>query len=359
MFLVVSCPCALVISVPLTFFGGIGSCSKKGILVKGSSALESLANIKTAVFDKTGTLTKGVFKVTEIHSVNPELLPEDELVALAAHAETYSNHPAAVSLKKAHTHSEKCTIANVTEAEEIGGHGIKVNIDGKIILAGNDRLMRTQSVKNFSDAEPENAGTVVHVAKDGEYCGYIVISDESKEDAECAIKKLKKLGVRKIVMLTGDNNAAAEKTAKALGLTDFYAQLLPENKVEKIEELLAELHGNHSKETVAFAGDGINDAPVLARADVGIAMGALGSDAAIESADVVIMTDEPSKIAEAMKTSRKTISIVYQNIVFSLAVKVAIMILSAAGITNMWIAVFGDVGVSMLAILNAARALKK
>lgn len=359
MFLVVSCPCALVISVPLTFFGGIGSCSKKGILVKGSSALESLANIKTAVFDKTGTLTKGVFKVTEIHSVNPELLPEDELVALAAHAETYSNHPAAVSLKKAHTHSEKCTIANVTEAEEIGGHGIKVNIDGKIILAGNDRLMRTQSVKNFSDAEPENAGTVVHVAKDGEYCGYIVISDESKEDAVSAIKKLKKLGVRKLVMLTGDNNAAAEKTAKALGLTDFYAQLLPENKVEKIEELLAELHGNHSKETVAFAGDGINDAPVLARADVGIAMGALGSDAAIESADVVIMTDEPSKIAEAIKTSRKTISIVYQNIVFSLAVKVAIMILSAAGITNMWIAVFGDVGVSMIAILNAARALKK
>lgn len=359
MFLVVSCPCALVISVPLTFFGGIGSCSKNGILVKGSSAIESLTHLKTAVFDKTGTLTKGSFLVTEIHSVDPEKLPEDELVALAAHAETYSNHPAALSLKSAHHHDNKCTISNITNAEEISGQGIKSIVDGKTILAGNENLMKNQGVKNFSAAQTDSAGTIVHLAIDGEYCGYIVISDESKKDSKEALLKLKKSGVSKIVMLTGDNQKSAEKTAAELGISHYFAELLPENKVEKVEELLSELVVNGKKKaSLAFIGDGINDAPVLARADLGIAMGALGSDAAIESADVVIMTDEISKISQAIKISRKTISIVYQNIIFSLGIKVLIMILSGLGITNMWTAVFGDVGVCLIAILNATRTLK-
>lgn len=360
MFLVVSCPCALVISVPLTFFGGIGSCSKKGILVKGSSALESLAKMKTAVFDKTGTLTKGSFRVTEIHPVNPEKIPEDELVALAAHAETYSNHPAAMSLKSAHHHDSKCTISNITGAEEISGQGIKAVVDGKTILAGNEILMKNQGVKNFAPVKSETSGTTVHLAVNGEYCGSIVISDETKNDSKFAIEKLKKLGIKKIVMLTGDNKESAQKTASETGITDFFAELLPENKVEKVEALLNELESSGKKKgTLAFIGDGINDAPVLARSDVGIAMGALGSDAAIESADVVIMTDEPKKIGEAITTSRKTISIVYQNIIISLGIKVLIMALSSMGITNMWVAVFGDVGVSLIAILNSVRALRK
>lgn len=359
MFLVVSCPCALVISVPLTFFGGLGSCSKKGILVKGSSSLEALAKMKTAVFDKTGTLTKGSFLVTEIHPVNPEKIPEDELVALAAHAETYSNHPAAVSLKSAHHHDSKCTISNISDAEEISGQGIKAVVDGKTVLAGNASLMTSQNVRNFIPQETQTAGTTVHLAIDGEYCGSIVISDETKNDSKTAVQKLRKLGISRIVMLTGDNTASAGKTAQEIGISEFYAELLPENKVQKVEKLLEELEaGGKKKGTLAFIGDGINDAPVLARSDVGIAMGALGSDAAIESADVVIMTDEPAKISEAVKTSRKTISIVYQNIIFSLGVKVLIMILSGMGITNIWTAVFGDVGVSLIAILNAVRALK-
>ena len=361
MFLVVSCPCALVISVPLTFFGGIGAASRSGILVKGSSAIEGLAGVKTAVFDKTGTLTRGVFTVTEIHSMNPDVLPEDELVALAAHAETYSNHPTATSLKNAHTHTAECTISNVTDAEEISGQGIRVKIAGKTVLAGNSRLMKENAVNGFAEAQTETAGTVVHVAMDGEYCGWIVISDRTKADARQSIFALRRLGIKKIVMLTGDSKAAGTKAAEELGITDVYTELLPEDKVLKVESLLAELSDGRKrpKGTLAFAGDGINDAPVLSRSDVGIAMGALGSDAAIESADVVIMTDEPAKIAEAIKLARRTLSIVHQNIAFSLGVKAAIMVLSAVGITSMWTAVFGDVGVCFLAILNAMRALGK
>ena len=360
MFLVISCPCALVISVPLSFFGGIGKASRNGILVKGSSVLEHLASIKTAVFDKTGTLTKGVFMVTEVHSEDPESLSEEDLITFAAHAETYSNHPAALSLKKAHHCTEKCTMSNVTDAEEISGQGIRVNLNGKTILAGNARLMTENSVSGFKEKEQSGYGTTVYLSIDGNYCGYIVISDETKADAKNSVNLLRKLGIKKIVMLTGDTESAGKKIAEETGLDEVYANLLPEDKVNKIEELLAELNVNGKKTGIlAFAGDGINDAPVISRADVGIAMGALGSDAAIESADVVIMTDEPSKIAKAIQISRKTLSIVYQNIILSLGVKAAIMILSATGLGNMWLAVFGDVGVCFIAILNAMRALGK
>ena len=360
MFLVISCPCALVISVPLSFFGGIGKASRNGILVKGSSALEHLASIKTAVFDKTGTLTKGVFMVTEVHSEDPESLSEEDLITLAAHAETYSNHPAAVSLKKAHHCTEKCTMSNVTDAEEISGQGIRVHLNGKTILAGNARLMKENSVSGFKEKEQQGYGTTVYLSIDGKYCGYIVISDETKADAKNSVNLLRKLGIKKIVMLTGDTESAGKKIAEETGIDEVYANLLPEDKVNKIEELLAELNVNGKKTGIlAFAGDGINDAPVISRADVGIAMGALGSDAAIESADVVIITDEPGKIAKAVQISRKTLSIVYQNIILSLGVKAAIMILSATGIGNMWLAVFGDVGVCFIAILNAMRALGK
>lgn len=357
-FLVVSCPCAIVISIPLSFFGGIGANSKQGILVKGSNALENLAKIKTAVFDKTGTLTKGVFVVTDVHTTKPEKIPEDELIAIAAHAETYSNHPAAKSIKSAH-HGQCCSIANITNAQEISGGGIKVNLDGKIILAGNEWLMNTQNVIGFSKYNKNDIGTIVHVAIDGEYVGHIVISDETKQDSKKAIENLHKIGVNKIVMLTGDIQFTAESTAKELGIDTYYSNLLPENKVEKLETLLAELGtGKNKRGTLSFTGDGINDAPVLARADVGIAMGGLGSDVAIESADVVIMNDEPSKIADAIKISKKTINIVKQNMYFSLITKFAIMILGTLGIANMWLAVFGDTGVALLAVLNAMRTLK-
>ena len=354
MFLVVSCPCALVISVPLAFFSGIGSASRRGILLKGSSAIEGLSKVKTCAFDKTGTLTKGVFVVTDVHCVNPEALPEDELIAIAAHAEIYSNHPAAKSLREAH-HGECCSLAKVTDAEEIKGQGIKVNLDGKIVLAGNALLMKHQNVADYVECTDTDAGTVVHVAIDGKYAGHIVISDQTKNDTQDALDSIKKAGVKKLVMLTGDNEQSACKVADELGMNNVYANLLPEDKVSKVEELLAE--EKSCKGTVAFAGDGINDSPVLARADVGIAMGALGSDAAIESADVVIMNDSIAKIAEAIKISKKTKRIVYENIVFSLGVKVAIMALSAFGITGMWLAVFGDVGVCFLAILNSMRSL--
>lgn len=354
-FLVVSCPCAIVISVPLSFFGGIGNASRKGILVKGSSAIEGLSKAKTAVFDKTGTLTKGVFVVSDVHLAPGSEIPADELIAIAAHAETYSNHPAAISLKKAH-HGECCSLAKITDAQEISGQGIKVNLNGIIVLAGNQRLMEEQNVQGFVKCDKPDFGTIVHVAQDGKYCGHIIISDETKEDSAFAIQNLKNAGVEKIVMLTGDTKKSAEKTAKELGITDVYSQLLPGDKVTKVEELLSAMEKNGRKKgTLLFAGDGINDAPVLARADIGIAMGGMGADAAIESADVVIMNDSISKIAEGIKISRKTKRIVYENIVGSLSLKVAIMILSALGITNMWLAVFGDVGICFLAILNTMR----
>lgn len=353
-FLVVSCPCAIVISVPLTFFGGIGAASRNGILMKGSSSVEALSRIRTAVFDKTGTLTKGIFAVSEICPADASI-SKDALIALAAHAEAKSTHPVAKSLGAAHS-GECCKRQNLSDAEEIAGQGIKVNLNGNIILAGNETLLKENKVLNFdAGAAKEKAGTIIHIAENGKYLGFIVISDQIKDDAKTAIKNLKKTGVSKIVMLTGDSGKAAEKAASQIGITEVFSELLPQDKVSKIEILLEELKNSNGK--VAFAGDGINDAPVLARADVGIAMGALGSDAAIESADVVIMTDEPSKVADSIKISKKTMSIVRQNIVFSIGIKVLIMLASGIGIGSMWLAVFGDVGVSFLAVLNSMRAL--
>lgn len=353
-FLVVSCPCAIVISVPLTFFGGIGAASRNGILMKGSSSVEALSRIRTAVFDKTGTLTKGIFAVSEICPADASI-SKDALIALAAHAEAKSNHPVAKSLGAAHS-GECCKRQNLSDAEEIAGQGIKVNLNGNIILAGNETLLKENKVLDFdAGAAKEKAGTIIHIAENGKYLGFIVISDQIKDDAKIAVKNLKKTGVSKIVMLTGDSGKAAEKAASQIGITEVFSELLPQDKVSKIEILLEELKNSNGK--VAFAGDGINDAPVLARADVGIAMGALGSDAAIESADVVIMTDEPSKVADSIKISKKTMSIVRQNIVFSIGIKVLIMLASGIGIGSMWLAVFGDVGVSFLAVLNSMRAL--
>lgn len=353
-FLVVSCPCAIVISVPLTFFGGIGTASRNGILMKGSSSVEALSRIRTAVFDKTGTLTKGIFAVSEICPADASI-SKDALIALAAHAEAKSNHPVAKSLGAAHS-GECCKRQNLSDAEEIAGQGIKVNLNGNIVLAGNETLLKENKVLNFdAGAAKEKAGTIIHIAENGKYLGFIVISDQIKDDAKIAVKNLKKTGVSKIVMLTGDSGKAAEKAASQLGITEVFSELLPQDKVSKIEILLDELKNSNGK--IAFAGDGINDAPVLARADVGIAMGALGSDAAIESADVVIMTDEPSKVADSIKISKKTMSIVRQNIVFSIGIKVLIMLASGIGIGSMWLAVFGDVGVSFLAVLNSMRAL--
>ncbi len=353
-FLVVSCPCAIVISVPLTFFGGIGAASRNGILMKGSSSVEALSRIRTAVFDKTGTLTKGIFAVSEICPADASI-SKDALIALAAHAEAKSNHPVAKSLGAAHS-GECCKRQNLSDAEEIAGQGIKVNLNGNIVLAGNETLLKENKVLNFdAGAAKEKAGTIIHIAENGKYLGFIVISDQIKDDAKTAVKNLKKTGVSKIVMLTGDSGKAAEKAAFQIGITEVFSELLPQDKVSKIEILLEELKNSNGK--VAFAGDGINDAPVLARADVGIAMGALGSDAAIESADVVIMTDEPSKVADSIKISKKTMSIVRQNIVFSIGIKVLIMLASGIGIGSMWLAVFGDVGVSFLAVLNSMRAL--
>ncbi len=353
-FLVVSCPCAIVISVPLTFFGGIGAASRNGILMKGSSAIDALSKTKTAVFDKTGTLTKGVFAVSEVCPAD-QTISKDALIALAAHAELQSNHPVAKSLNAAHS-GDCCKNQKLTQAQEIAGQGIKVNLNGNEVLAGNAKLMQENKISSFNDAETkEKSGTVIHLAENGKYLGYIVISDQIKDDAKDAIKNLKKVGVSKIAMLTGDNKKVAEKVSEELGITDVFSELLPQDKVSKIEILLEELKG--SKRKVAFAGDGINDAPVLARADVGIAMGALGSDAAIESADVVIMTDEPSKVADSIQISKRTIRIVHQNIVFSIGIKALIMLLNGIGVGSMWLAVFGDVGVCFLAVLNSMRAL--
>ena len=345
-FLVVSCPCALVISIPLSFFGGIGGASKKGVLVKGSNYLEALAETEIVVFDKTGTLTKGVFNVQEIH---PEGVSKEELLELTAHAESYSNHPISLSLKRAY--SKEIDNGRISDVEEISGHGVIATVDGKKVMAGNIKLMKMMDIPYFKG---ELIGTIVHVAVNNKYIGYIVIADEVKEDSAQAIKELKAANIKQTVMLTGDNKSIGSKVAKELGLDKVYAELLPADKVEKLEELFSQ---KSKKGKLAFVGDGINDAPVLARADIGIAMGGLGSDAAIEAADVVIMTDEPSKIATTMKISKKTLKIAHQNIVFAIGIKIIVLILSAFGITTMWAAIFADVGVTIMAVLNAFRAL--
>jgi cadmium-exporting ATPase len=345
-FLVVSCPCALVISIPLSFFGGIGGASKKGVLVKGSNYLEALAETEIVVFDKTGTLTKGVFNVQEIH---PEGVSKEELLELTAHAESYSNHPISLSLKRAY--SKEINNGRISDVEEISGHGVIATVDGKKVMAGNIKLMKMMDIPYFKG---ELIGTIVHVAVNNKYIGYIVIADEVKEDSAQAIKELKAANIKQTVMLTGDNKSIGSKVAKELGLDKVYAELLPADKVEKLEELFSQ---KSKKGKLSFVGDGINDAPVLARADIGIAMGGLGSDAAIEAADVVIMTDEPSKIATAMKISKKTLKIAHQNIVFAIGIKIIVLILSAFGIATMWAAIFADVGVTIIAVLNAFRAL--
>ena len=346
-FLVISCPCALVISVPLSFFGGIGGASKCGILIKGGNYLEVLAKTQTVVFDKTGTLTKGVFNVTVIH---PQQCSEAELLEMAAYAENYSDHPISRSLKEAY--AKAIDASRVSQVEEISGRGVRAVIDGKQICAGNDKLMEDIGVMWHPC---HRVGTTVHVAIDGVYAGHIVISDEIKPDAAKAIYQLKAEGVEKTVMLTGDAKAVGESVAKELGMDEAYTQLLPADKVEKVEQLLKNGQGRGK---LAFVGDGINDAPVLSRADLGIAMGAMGSDAAIEAADVVLMDDQPSKIATAIRIAKKTLVIVKQNIVFALAIKGLFLIMGAFGVANMWEAVFADVGVAVIAILNAMRALR-
>ena len=345
-FLVISCPCALVISIPLSFFAGIGGASRSGVLVKGSNYLETLAQTSCVVFDKTGTLTQGVFAVT---SVRPAGMTEAELLEYAALAESYSGHPISKSLQKAYGKSADQN--RIGEVEEISGNGVKAVIGGKEVAVGNDKLMKKLGV---SYEESNEIGTVVHVAIDGKYAGNILISDQPKPTSAEAIKSLKKAGVRKTVMLTGDRRNVAEHVAKELGLTEYYAELLPADKVTGVEKLLSE-QGSHDK--LAFVGDGINDAPVLSRADIGIAMGAMGSDAAIEAADIVLMDDDPMKIVKAIKIARKCIRIVYENIYFAIGIKVICLILGALGIANMWAAIFADVGVMVIAVLNAIRAL--
>lgn len=352
-FLVVSCPCALVISVPLTFFGGIGGASRNGILIKGANYMDTLAKIGTVVFDKTGTLTKGVFAVDAVH---PEEYDEKELLSIAAAVEQYSTHPIAVALREAS--AVEAANSKIENVEEIAGHGVKAVVDGKQVSVGSEKLMNSLGITlNACEECKHHAGTVVHVAIDDMYVGHIVISDQIKSDSKEAISALKKLGVEKTVMLTGDQQRVAEHVAKQLQLDEYYAQLLPADKVSKVEQMLsAKPSGTH----LAFVGDGINDAPVLARADVGIAMGALGSDAAIEAADVVLMDDKPSKIAQAIRIARKTILIAKENVWFAIIVKVAILLFTAAGLLGslaMAIAVFGDVGVMVLCVLNATRAL--
>ncbi len=348
-FLVVSCPCALVISVPLSFFGGIGGASKHGILVKGGNYLEALSRAETVVFDKTGTLTKGVFNVAKISPVG---IDEDELLKIAAHAENFSNHPISVSLRKAY--GKDINVDTISNVEEIPGHGIKASVAGKIILAGNGKLMSSAGLSDKIKAAENEIGTIVHIAIENIYAGYIVISDEIKTDAKLAISDLKKLGITTTVMLTGDAKKVADLVGADLGLDQIYSELLPGDKVDISEQLLAK---KSAKGSLLFVGDGINDAPVLARADVGIAMGGVGSDAAIEAADIVIMTDEPSKVATAIKISKRTIAIANQNIAFALGVKAIVLALSAFGFASMWMAIFADVGVSILAVLNAIRAL--
>ena len=346
-FLIISCPCALVISVPLSFFGGIGGASKKGILVKGSNYLEALAKADTVVFDKTGTLTRGDFTVTEIHSNS---LTQEQLLKFAAFAECYSNHPVALALKNAY--KGELDTERVSDVTELAGHGVNATVDSTVVACGNDKLMQSMGL---SPSEYNQNGTVVHVAIDGKYSGYIVISDEVKPTSAGAIKAIRQAGVRRTVMLTGDREETAKAVCDSLGIDEYRAELLPAEKVAEVEKLLAEKPNGGN---LVFVGDGINDAPVLMRADVGIAMGALGSDAAIEAADIVLMDDDPAKIAPAISIARKTLSIVRQNIVFALGVKAAVLILSIFGHAPMWAAVFADVGVSVIAILNAMRTLK-
>lgn len=349
-FLVVSCPCALVISVPLSFFGGIGGASRLGILVKGGNYLEALSHTETVVFDKTGTLTNGSFNVVAVHpdaaaEVNPDLI-----LSIAAHAEAYSDHPIAVSVKEAFT--GEIDQSRIADVREEGGHGVRAVVDERVVLVGNDKLMREEGIA-YHDCEL--TGTILHVSIDGKYAGHIIIADVVKEDAAECIKRLHAAGVRKTVMLTGDRAEVAKAVAEKLGLDEYHGKLLPEDKVNQVELLLGE---TSEKGKLAFVGDGINDAPVLTRADIGIAMGAMGSDAAIEAADIVLMDDKPSKIASAIRIARKTMRIVWQNIVFALGVKFAVLVLAAVGLATMWLAVFADVGVAILAILNAMRCMR-
>ncbi len=345
-FLVISCPCALVISIPLSFFAGIGGASHEGILVKGSNYLETLSQTKYVVFDKTGTLTKGTFEVTGIHHNS---MSEEELLYLAAHAESASSHPIAKSVKAAY--GKEIDRSKVSDIKEISGHGLTATVDGKFVAAGNIKLMNMLGIK----AEPcHKVGTIIHMAVDGKYAGHIIISDTIKETSKEAINTLKKSGVKKTVMLTGDAKAVGEAVAKELGIDEVYTELLPGDKVDKLEELIAK---KGEKEKLAFVGDGINDAPVLSRADIGIAMGAMGSDAAIEAADVVLMDDDPKKISKAIRISRKCLRIVYENIWFAIGIKLICLVLGALGIANMWMAIFADVGVMVLAVLNAIRVL--
>ena len=345
-FLVVSCPCALVISIPLGFFGGIGGASKLGVLVKGSNYLEALSKTEVVVFDKTGTLTEGVFEVKKVNSVD---ITKEDLIKYAAYAESFSNHPIANSLKKAY--GKDIDNKKISETHELSGLGVNAVVDGNAVFVGNEKLMQE---KNIEYIKCNEIGTILYVAINNQFKGTIIISDKIKADAKKAIEKLKKNNVKKIVMLTGDKKAVGESVAKELGLDEVYTELLPNDKVEKVEELMK---NKSEKGKLAFVGDGINDAPVLAISDIGIAMGGLGSDAAIEAADVVLMTDEPSKVVDAIKISKKTLKIVKQNIIFAIAVKILVLILSAIGLSNMWQAVFADVGVSVLAILNALRVL--
>ena len=347
-FLVISCPCALVISIPLSFFAGIGGASKAGVLVKGSNYLETLSKVKTVVFDKTGTLTKGVFQVTAAH---PQEMSEKELLHLAAHVERYSTHPIAASLRAAYPNeSDSC---RVEAAEEIAGEGIRAHVNGNVVCVGNSKMMEAVGAEWY-DCHRHAAGTVIHVSINGKYAGHVIISDVVKETSKAAIAALKSVGVARTVMLTGDAKEVADAVAKELGIDQVRSELLPADKVQNVEELLLENKGNGN---LAFVGDGINDAPVLTRADIGIAMGAIGSDAAIEAADVVLMDDDPMKISQAIRISRKCLAIVNQNTWFSIGIKLVVLLLGAVGIANMWFAIFADVGVMILAVLNAMRAL--
>ena len=346
-FLVVSCPCALVISIPLSFFGGIGGASKMGILIKGSNYLEAISNTETIVFDKTGTLTEGVFEVQKVNAIG---ISQEELLKLTAYAEDYSNHPIAMSVKKAY--NQEIDKKQIIKIQELSGLGIDAKIGEQEVLVGNEKLMNKYSI-NFT--KNDEIGTILYIAVNGKYAGYILIADKIKKDSALAIKNLKKNNVKQTVMLTGDRKAVGENVAKQLGIDKVYTELLPDGKVEKVEELLK---AKSEKGKLAFVGDGINDAPVLALADIGIAMGGLGSDAAIEAADVVLMTDEPSKIVDAIHLSKRTMRIVRENIVFAISVKVLVLILSALGISTLWEAVFADVGVSIIAIINALRVLR-
>ena len=347
-FLVISCPCALVISIPLSFFAGIGGASKAGVLVKGSNYLETLSKVKTVVFDKTGTLTKGVFQVTAAH---PQEMSEKELLHLAAHVERYSTHPIAASLRAAYPNeSDSCRVEAV---EEIAGEGIRAHVNGNVVCVGNSKMMEAVGAEWY-DCHRHAAGTVIHVSINGRYAGHVIISDVVKETSKAAIAALKSVGVARTVMLTGDAKEVADAVAKELGIDQVRSELLPADKVQNVEELLLENKGNGN---LAFVGDGINDAPVLTRADIGIAMGAMGSDAVIEAADVVLMDDDPMKISQAIRISRKCLSIVNQNTWFSIGIKLVVLLLGAVGIANMWFAIFADVGVMILAVLNAMRAL--